>query len=153
MKVVLQSRVAIGVAGALAGIATGVGCYTFLYAKGGSYMTDNPAACANCHVMQEQYDAWLKSSHRAVAVCNDCHTPSGFLAKYLTKAENGWHHSLAFTSGNFHEPIQIKARNQAVTENACRKCHADIVTQIEGAHSGVEEMSCIRCHPTVGHLK
>lgn len=153
MRAVVTSRAFIALAGAAVGVASGLAGYTFLYAKGGSYMTDNPAACANCHVMQEQYDAWLKSSHRAVAVCNDCHTPHGFLAKYLTKAENGWHHSLAFTSGNFHEPIQIKERNRAVTENACRKCHADIVTQIEGAHAGVEEMSCIRCHSTVGHLK
>jgi formate-dependent nitrite reductase cytochrome c552 subunit len=35
--------------------------------------TNDPAACANCHVVKDQYDGWLKSSHRAVAVCSDCH--------------------------------------------------------------------------------
>ena len=44
-----------------------LGVYTFAYARGWSYLTDNPAACANCHVMREQFDGWLKSSHRAVA--------------------------------------------------------------------------------------
>jgi len=34
-------------AGALLGLAAGLGGYTFLYAKGGSYLTNAPAACAN----------------------------------------------------------------------------------------------------------
>ena len=49
------------------GMAIGLGVYTFVYAKGASYLTNNPASCANCHVMNEQYEGWLKSSHRAVA--------------------------------------------------------------------------------------
>ena len=63
------------VAAALVGLAAGVGVYTFAYARGASYMTDDPRACANCHVMEEQYAGWSRSSHRSVAVCNDCHTP------------------------------------------------------------------------------
>ena len=62
----------LGTAGGLLG---GVGCYTFLYAKGISYLGDAPETCANCHVMQEYLDAWIKSSHKHVAVCNDCTTP------------------------------------------------------------------------------
>jgi cytochrome c nitrite reductase small subunit len=66
----------------LAGRAIGVGIYTFGYAKGASYLTNDPGACANCHVMREQYDAWLKASHHAVAVCNDCHAPHTLAGKY-----------------------------------------------------------------------
>lgn len=44
------------------GVAFGLGADIFLYAKGYSYLTNNPAACANCHVMQAHYDAWMKSS-------------------------------------------------------------------------------------------
>jgi len=95
-------------------VAAGAGGYTFVYAKGGSYLTDDPRACANCHVMQGQYDGWLQSSHRNVAACNDCHTPAGFVGKYYTKADNGLHHSIAFTSGDFHEPIRIKPHNLAI---------------------------------------
>jgi cytochrome c nitrite reductase small subunit len=36
----------------LTGAMIGIGAYTFIYAKGYSYLTNNPAACANCHVMQ-----------------------------------------------------------------------------------------------------
>src|SRR5687768_9185592 len=108
---------------AILGMLMAVAGYTFIYARGYSYVTNDPAACANCHVMQDHYRAWMKSSHRAVAVCNDCHTPPGLVPKYLTKAENGFNHSLAFTTGRFPEPLRITARNRDVTERACRKCH------------------------------
>lgn len=135
------------------GLAVGIGGYTFIYAKGYSYLTNNPASCANCHVMDDHYNGWLKSSHHAVAACNDCHTPPGFVAKYATKAANGFWHSFAFTSGRFHEPIQITQRNHDVTEQACRKCHQEIVQAIEGPVSDSNQTSCIRCHNIVGHLK
>lgn len=138
--------------GGAIGLALGVGAYGFLYARGASYLTDDPAACANCHVMRDYYDAWRKSSHRAVAVCNDCHTPAGFLPKYATKASNGFWHSFAFTSGRFPDPLRIKPHNRAIAEDACRKCHQEIVLAIEGAHAGVPKLSCIRCHGSVGHL-
>lgn len=143
----------------LAGTVAGLGAYTFIYAKGFSYLTDRPEACANCHIMREQYDGWVKASHRAVAACNDCHTPAGLLPKYATKALNGFNHSLAFTSGRFHEPIQINARNRRITEGACRKCHQEIVEAIEGtsrrpgAHRDARAISCIRCHSSVGHTE
>lgn len=137
--------------GAFTGLAAGVGMYTFVYAKGYSYMTNDPAACANCHVMQEHYDAWIKSSHRSVATCNDCHAPANLIGKYATKADNGFWHSLHFTTGNFPDPLQIKPRNHAIVENACRKCHANIVEAIDGPHRTGVEMSCVRCHQDVGH--
>ena len=140
------------VAGIALGIAGGVGGYTFVYAKGASYLTNDPRACANCHVMQEQYDGWQNSSHRNVATCNDCHTPHDFFGKYMTKASNGYHHSLAFTTGRFHEPIQIKAHNEAITESACRSCHEEVVQQIDTAFHADKAMSCIRCHESVRHM-
>ena len=140
-------------AASLIGILTAVGGYTFIYAKGYSYMTHDSAACANCHVMENHYRAWMKSSHRAVAMCNDCHTPPGLLPKYTTKAINGFNHSLAFTTGRFPEPLRITARNEGVTEQACRYCHAAVVDAIEGPHPQRDRLSCIRCHSTVGHLE
>jgi cytochrome c nitrite reductase small subunit len=136
----------------LTGIAGGVGAYTFVYAKGASYLTNDPRACVNCHVMREQYDGWVKGSHRSVAACNDCHTPPGFVGKYTTKALNGFWHSFAFTTGWFHEPIAITARNRDVTESACRGCHQSIVDAIE-AHPTSGELACLRCHTSVGHLE
>ena len=162
----------------LAGLAVGLGAYTFLYANGASYLSTDPAVCANCHIMQEHFDAWQRSSHRAGAGCADCHMPHDFIGKYAAKASNGFWHSLAFTSGRFPDPLQIKPHNRAITENACRNCHANIVAAIDPVmdretrnRSGVRGapatdrsqihdaamddsnmMSCIRCHVYVGHL-
>jgi len=134
------------------GVAVAVGAYTFIYARGYSYMTNDPAACANCHIMRDHFNAWTRSSHHAVAVCNDCHTPPGVVGKYVTKGINGFNHSMAFTTGWFPEPLRITPRNEAITEKACRKCHGEIVQAIE-SHRRQEQLSCIRCHATVGHLE
>jgi cytochrome c nitrite reductase small subunit len=136
-----------------AGTAIGIGGYTFIYAKGASYLSDDPNACANCHIMRNHLDGWIKSSHRSVATCNDCHTPSGLIPKYFTKADHGFFHSLAFTTGKFHDPIQIKERSWRVTEAACRKCHQDIVHDIDVMQTSDTMMSCIRCHKSVGHME
>lgn len=150
---VIETRAVMAAAlGGSLGLAVGVGVFTLGYARGFSYLTNDPAACANCHVMREQYDGWLKSSHHAVAVCNDCHTPPGFVPKYMTKATNGFFHSFYFTTGTFPEPIRIRPRNRAVTEKACRKCHGEIVEAIEPTHGG-GQLECLRCHNSVGHAE
>ncbi|KAB2896272.1 MAG: cytochrome c nitrite reductase small subunit [Kofleriaceae bacterium] len=128
------------------GATIGLGAFTFVYARGASYLGNDPASCANCHVMREHYAAWRKSSHHAVAVCNDCHAPPGGVRKYWVKAVNGYNHSYAFTTGDFVEPLRITPGNRAVTEEQCRRCHRDVVHMM-----GTEVVSCIRCHDAVGH--
>jgi cytochrome c nitrite reductase small subunit len=132
------------------GAAVGLGGFTFVYARGYSYLLDDPAACVNCHVMSPQFEGWLKGSHRAVATCNDCHTPHGFAAKYATKALNGWNHSLAFTTGEFPEPIRVTARNRRIAQESCEKCHGELVHAMAAAGAG-EAPACVRCHGAVGH--
>ena len=57
------------------GALVGSGSYTFVFAHGHSYLSDDPAVCKNCHIMNEQYDGWRHGSHHGVATCNDCHLP------------------------------------------------------------------------------
>jgi len=134
-----------------AGLLLGLGFYTFGYARGASYMTNDPAACVNCHVMRTQYEGWKKASHRQAAVCNDCHTPPGTLAKYGTKALNGFFHSLAFTTGWFPDEIRITERNFKVTESSCLKCHAEVVEGIRATRHSGQNVACTTCHRNVGH--
>jgi cytochrome c nitrite reductase small subunit len=138
----------------LIGAASGLGVFTFGYADGAAYLTNRPEACANCHVMREQLDAWVKSSHGKFATCNDCHSPHNFVGKYYCKTRNGFFHSLAFTTGWFPDNILITDFNRNVTENACRHCHEAIVDQIDHGAEGVdlrERTSCLHCHSHVGH--
>ena len=136
----------------LLGVLFGAGAYTFYYAEGASYLSDDPKACVNCHIMRDQYDSWQKSSHHGYATCNDCHVPHDIIGKYLTKASNGYHHSKGFTFQDFHEPIQIKPGNAAVLNANCLYCHKEFVREIT-AHRVIndEELYCVRCHDNVGH--
>jgi cytochrome c nitrite reductase small subunit len=152
--IAMRMSVAFTIIGLLIGIAAGLGAYTFVYAKGYSYLTNDPAACANCHIMSGYYSAWMKGPHRSVAVCNDCHTPHDFIGKYTVKASNGFWHSFYFTTGNYPDNLEIRPRNVTVTEDACRHCHEEIVSAIT-AHPRQQKagrFSCIRCHSDVGHM-
>jgi cytochrome c nitrite reductase small subunit len=140
----------------LLGIGLGLGGTTFFYAKGLSYLTTDPRSCANCHIMQEQYDGWQKSSHHAVAVCADCHMPHTFFAKYFTKAESGYLHSKAFTLQNFHEPIFLREKSSRILNQACLHCHADLVSDLAENRAGQADFHskperCTHCHNQVGH--
>jgi cytochrome c nitrite reductase small subunit len=128
------------------GVVAGLSLLTFGYAQGSSYLTDDPNACANCHVMKEQLAGWRQSSHRQAAVCNDCHTPEGTVPKYATKALNGFFHSLAFTTGWFPDRIQITPRNRRIAVESCQKCHAGLFS---AGHGGAAD--CLRCHRSPGH--
>lgn len=167
------------IAAVACGAAIGLGGFTFHYADGTSYLSSESESCANCHVMQGHYDAWVKSSHGGFAVCNDCHAPDDFVGKWYCKSRNGFFHSLAFTTQRFDEPIRIVDYNRRVVEANCRRCHADLVHPIDVAFQSdatfnsdatlptdsgsmtepvgrrdaprADAVGCIRCHGGVGH--
>jgi cytochrome c nitrite reductase small subunit len=134
------------------GILIGMGMYTFRYAEGLSYVSNDPKACINCHVMQGHFDSWGQSSHKAVASCNDCHVPHDFPEKYLAKLRNGWNHSKGFTLQDYPEPIRIRDSNLKALQHNCVACHQVAVSEISG-HADVELGSarCTDCHRAAGH--
>ncbi len=141
------------IAAVVLGLSVGLGGYTFFVARGASYLRNDPAACANCHVMGEHLSAWEKSSHRAVATCNDCHVPHDLVGKYLTKLSQGARHSWAFTSGRFPDPLRITATDRRVVERNCVRCHSALTATMRSTddrhHPATD--SCVRCHASVGH--
>lgn len=137
------------VAAALAGLLAGIGLFTFDYADGLSYLSTDPAACANCHIMQPQYASWQRASHRSVAGCVDCHLPHSGLAKWIAKADNGYRHSKAFTLQNFAEPIVMTAGNRDILQRNCLACHAELTHAM--AAGAPDSVVCVHCHRSVGH--
>ena len=137
---------------ALIGIFLGACGYTFYEGRAASYLSNDPQGCVNCHVMREQLDSWQKASHHSYATCNDCHMPHDWVSKWLTKAINGYHHSIAFTYWTFKDPIRIKPGNADVLNENCRYCHRGFVGEIT-AHRVINDhqLNCVRCHESAGH--
>ena len=134
--------------GLFGSFAAAVG-YTAHYARATSYLSEDPKACINCHVMNEQYDGWSRSPHHARATCNDCHVPhSSIFAKYYVKAEHGYRHSKLFTLGTFHEPIRANEASHEVVIGNCIRCHDAMTRDIRHGREGID---CIRCHAAVAH--
>jgi cytochrome c nitrite reductase small subunit len=133
------------------GVLVGLVFFTFDYAEGDSYFSDNPEACLNCHVMRDQYEGWSHSSHKTVATCNDCRTPHDTVGKYSSKAVNGWNHSVAFTFGDYPTNIQIKDFNADIVRANCIDCHSTVVSQMVTDPAHAETLDCLTCHSDVGH--
>lgn len=147
LKILLVSLVCV------IGLTIGGGIFTFINAKGLSYMSNDPKSCANCHVMQGTYDSWQKGGHQHAATCGDCHLPhDSFIAKWYTKAENGWHHSLAFTLGNLPENFAARPESKQIAQNNCIRCHSDFASNAIHTQDGaVDPLKCTSCHKNVGH--
>ena len=138
----------------LLGALVGIGAYILSSSQAISYLSEDPKVCVNCHIMNEQYDGWQKASHHAVATCNDCHSPQAFLAKYISKAENGFWHSKGFTLQDFAEPIRIRPHNKKVLNDNCANCHQGLVSELiltSTRGRDASQLDCVRCHANVGH--
>lgn len=142
----------------LLGIIFGLGAHIFFISNAVSYLSDDPNACINCHVMTPQYATWQKSSHAKVATCNDCHVPQDhFVRTYYFKAMDGLRHATMFTFRLEPQVIRIKdAGRNAVQEN-CIRCHSNQIhpialrainnRNVEDQRPGV----CWDCHREVPH--
>ena len=143
----------------IGGLVTGLGAYTIYASRAHSYLSDEPSACINCHIMIPHYQSWSHSSHREWAHCNDCHVPQdNIISKYAFKAADGLYHSTVFTLRN--EPQVIHARNASkgvIMEN-CVRCHTQLNTEFvktgmisySQASKG-EGKACWDCHRDVPH--
>jgi cytochrome c nitrite reductase small subunit len=123
-----------------------------------SYLSDDPDACINCHIMFPQYATWQHSSHGRVTNCNDCHVPhSSTLAKYYFKAKDGLRHSALFTLRRERQVIQAIPESRAVIQENCIRCHARVVEEVTGAPGGAHGTgaaagrACVDCHREVPH--
>lgn len=144
----------------LMGCIAGLGVYSLKLGNATSYLSDNPKACINCHIMTPQYLTWNHSSHREVAHCNDCHVPhNNIFNKYYFKAKDGLYHSAVFTLGAEPEVIRAREPSVKVIQNNCIRCHKDQVTDarmegfVEGHCEKRTDRLCWDCHKEVPHGK
>ncbi len=140
------------------GVLLGLGGLTLYVGNATSYLSDDPRACMNCHVMAPQYATWERSSHARVTVCNDCHVPhDNAVRKYAFKAMDGTRHSFMFTFRMEPQVIRIHDAGTAVVQENCIRCHSDLlfkvsernVTLTAQQHGGGK--LCWECHRETPH--
>jgi cytochrome c nitrite reductase small subunit len=143
--------IAVGTLFGLGGLAAYVGNAT-------SYLSDDPRACMNCHVMAPQFATWERSSHARVTVCNDCHVPhDNVVRKYAFKAMDGTRHSFMFTFRMEPQVIRIHEAGASVVQQNCIRCHSHQVQNVKekfvtftGAEHGAGKL-CWDCHRETPH--
>lgn len=136
----------------------GLGFFLLRISNATSYLSDDPQACVNCHIMAPQYITWTHSSHREVAHCNDCHVPHNNLAnKYFFKAKDGLYHASVFTMRGEPEVIRALPPSIEVIQNNCIRCHQDQVTDakleafVADHTANRTDRTCWECHRDVPH--
>jgi cytochrome c nitrite reductase small subunit len=118
----------------LAGVAVGLALVLVRIANATSYLSDDPQACINCHVMTDAYASSQRGSHGRVAVSTDCHVPhTNLVAKYAFKAEDGLKHSYVFTLRKEPQVLELSARAVPVVQANCGNCHSHQVMMIGAA--------------------
>lgn len=121
----------------LVGVAIGMALVLARIANATSYLSDEPQACINCHVMTDAYASWQRGSHGRVAVCNDCHVPhDNIAAKYVFKSQDGLKHSYVFTKGDAPQVLGLSAGAVPVVQANCVRCHGRQVSAIRDQGSG-----------------
>jgi cytochrome c nitrite reductase small subunit len=139
------------------GILTGLGAYIFNISNAASYLSNDPKACVNCHVMYPQFATWERGSHGRVATCNDCHVPhDNIFSTYFFKASDGLRHATMFTFRLEPQVIQIKEAGIEAVQNNCIRCHTSVIhpVSLRGIDArGIHEDGrlCWDCHREVPH--
>ncbi len=140
------------------GLFFGAGILTVRISNAFSYLSDNPEACVNCHVMAPQFATWQNSSHARVTVCNDCHVPhDSFLRKYAFKAQDGMRHATMFTLRMEPQVIHIKEAGIGVVQENCIRCHENLVGRISASNVTGQNnvhgqgLLCWQCHRETPH--
>ena len=144
-------------------IAASMFVYIVFESKMLSYLSSDPKACINCHVMNTQYATWQHSSHRDQATCVECHLPTdNFFEKYLAKSIDGWNHSVAFTMNSYDHSMKISDYGAERVQENCISCHSSITSTMtsnaDKYHNFDDESvengrRCWDCHKSVPHGK
>jgi cytochrome c nitrite reductase small subunit len=122
------------------------------------YVTDAPAyggsapeTCANCHVMDSQYENWYHAPHQKFTACVDCHLPhENVVAYYLEKGRQGAKDVYTFTTGTVPVAIRASEKSKDIIQSNCVRCHQKTV---ESVVMGAQpfDRSCWECHRDVSH--
>jgi cytochrome c nitrite reductase small subunit len=136
----------------LAVLVTVIALGFFVYVSDApAYGGKAPETCANCHVMDAQYENWYHAPHEKVTECVDCHLPhENVVAYYLEKGRQGAKDVYAFTTGNIPIAIRASSKTKSIIQSNCLRCHAEKVESIVMGPQPFDRL-CWDCHRNVSH--
>jgi cytochrome c nitrite reductase small subunit len=114
---------------ALLGGFFGGASYVAYISNAASYLSDDPKACINCHIMTPMYASWQHSSH----------------------ANDGLRHSYLFTTRQERQVIEAIPASKAVIQQNCIRCHEPTLQRASTSVAHFEKRPCIECHREVPH--
>lgn len=140
------------------GIILGLMAFILYISKAHSYLSDDPKACVNCHIMAPEYATWFHSSHGRNTVCNDCHVPhDNVFRKYYFKAMDGLRHATIYSWRMEPQVIRMRKPGETVVQENCIRCHNELNSVVgtglvtaSMAHKD-EGKLCWECHRDVPH--
>ncbi len=142
-----------------AGILFGLVLYIGYASRATSYLSNEPSACVNCHIMAPYYATWKHSSHGRFTNCNDCHVPhDSFFNKWFFKAKDGLRHASIFALGREPQVIRTLDASSEVIMNNCIRCHTQLNQEfVKTGRIGFSETLCGKgkacwdCHRNTPH--
>jgi cytochrome c nitrite reductase small subunit len=133
-------------AGLLVAVGAVVGVYVSFGPPGLFAKSSTPEFCAQCHVMEAEYESWFHSGGHRRLQCVDCHLPNENLPMHATwKGIQGMRDAFVFYSGTVPETIHLSERGAAILQQNCLRCHAETVARIN------EDRNCWTCHRRLSH--
>ena len=129
----------------------GAGFLLFLFVFFGPpkvyHKTSTPEFCASCHVMDYQYDAWMKNADHRNLECVECHLPNNNFANHmLWKGYDGTKDVIYFFGRLYADELRISVHGQHTVQDNCVRCHGEMVSQLN-----IEDRTCWSCHRRVNH--
>ena len=130
--------------------ALAMGYFAFV-TEAASYGGSAPETCANCHVMDSQYESWYHGAHENWAKCTDCHLPhDNFAVYYAEKGRQGAKDVYAFVTGNIPVAIRAEEKTKEIVQENCIHCHEDSVESIVMGAQPFDRY-CWDCHRDIAH--
>lgn len=116
-----------------------------------AYLGHEAATCNNCHVMDTQYEGWLRAPHRQWTDCVACHIPhDNFVHYWFYKGKSGMKDVYSFVTRSYPQAIRANSETVAIVQDNCVRCHLDTVEGMLTAGQPLDR-NCWDCHRSVAH--
>ncbi|MBI5945838.1 MAG: cytochrome c nitrite reductase small subunit [Chloroflexi bacterium] len=125
--------------------------YFVFVSDAAAYGGSAPETCANCHVMDSQYENWYHGAHENFARCTDCHLPhDNFAVYYAEKGRQGAKDVFAFVTGDIPAAIRASEKTKGIVQANCIHCHEDAAATVMAGAQPFDRY-CWDCHRDIAH--